>query len=366
MRSDASPFIHVFDAEAEAEARAPAPAWDYIRGGSGDEHSLKRNRRAFDDWSLQPRVLVDVETCDPSTSVLGTPVAWPVLAAPLGLQGLVHPKGELPTTRAVGRAGTLMTLSTMSNTSLEDVAAAACGPLWYQLYVFRDRAWTASLVQRAERAGYRAIVLTVDTPVAGRRERDARNGFSLPDGLTLPHVPPAARASALRDGAPGTSGLMRHTSAAIDASLSWRDLAWLRDQTRLPLILKGVMTADDAQIAVQHGIEGIIVSNHGGRQLDGVDATIEALPPVVEAVGDACEVYLDGGIRRGIDVLKALALGARAVLVGRPLLWGLAARGEEGVAEVLAVLRAEVELAMRLSGRPRLADISETLLRRRR
>jgi isopentenyl diphosphate isomerase/L-lactate dehydrogenase-like FMN-dependent dehydrogenase len=159
---------------------------------------------------------------------------------------------------------------------------------------------------------------------------------------------------------------MRHTSAAIDASLSWRDLAWLRDQTRLPLILKGVMTADDAQIAVQHGIEGIIVSNHGGRQLDGVDATIEALPPVVEAVGDACEVYLDGGIRRGIDVLKALALGARAVLVGRPLLWGLAARGEEGVAEVLAVLRAEVELAMRLSGRPRLADISETLLRRRR
>jgi isopentenyl diphosphate isomerase/L-lactate dehydrogenase-like FMN-dependent dehydrogenase len=290
-------------------------------------------------------VLVDVSACDLRTTVLGTRVSMPILVAPMAFHGLAHPEGECETARAAGESGTLMVTSTTSNRSLEEIAAAAGGPLWFQLYTYGGFEISASLVKRAEVAGYRAIVLTVDLPRVGRRERDIRNNFNLP------------------------SRLFEGNFAGIDipddtfVTLTWESIAWLRGVTSLPIVIKGILTAEDAQLAAEHGVDGIVVSNHGGRQLDTTLPAIEALPEVVEAVAGRCEVYMDGGIRRGTDVLKALALGARAVLLGRPVLWGLAANGAAGVRHVLEMLRDELELAMVLSGRPTLASIDRSLVR---
>ena len=255
-----------------------------------------------------------------------------------------------------------MVVSTMATQTLEQIAEAASGPLWFQLYVYRDRAFTERLVRRAEQAGYRALVVTVDTPRLGRRERDIRNSFGLP-----PHL----HAANLDDdrlthtaAAPGESALATHADTNFDASLTWNDIDWLRSITQLPVVLKGIMTAEDAALAVAHGVDALVVSNHGGRQLDGVAATIDVLPEIAAAVAGACEVYLDGGIRRGSDVLKALALGARAVLLGRPVLWGLAVDGAAGVEHVLRLLADELETAMALAGRPTIASIDHTLVRR--
>jgi isopentenyl diphosphate isomerase/L-lactate dehydrogenase-like FMN-dependent dehydrogenase len=282
----------------------------------------------------------------------------PILVAPLGCQGIADPEGECATARAAAAAGTLMVVSTMSTRSLEEVAAAE-GPRWFQLYVYRDRAVTEALVRRAEEAGYQALVVTVDTPQMGRRERDIRNQFGLPPHLRFANFETAQDAYATDAG----SALIRHAQASFDASLSWADIRWLQSITRLPIILKGIMTAEDALQAVAAGVEGIIVSNHGGRQLDGVPATIEILPEVAAAVDGRCALLLDGGVRRGTDVLKALALGADAVLVGRPVLWGLTAQGEPGARRVLELLRAELELAMRLAGCPTLAQITPASVR---
>lgn len=337
--------INISDYEALARARMEPANWDFYAGGSDDEITLRANRTAFERIRLRPRVLVDVNVCDVHTTVLGTPVSMPILIAPTAYHGLAHPEAECATAQAAGEAGTLMIASTVSNRSMEEIVAAASGPLWFQLYTFSGRQGSEMLVKRAEAAGFRAIVLTVDLPRLARRERDIRNNFNLPSRL---------REANLTD---------ENVAEETPFSLTWESLAWLRGLTTLPILLKGILTAEDAKLAVEHGIEGIIVSNHGGRQLDTTLASIEALPEVVEAVAGRCEVYMDGGIRRGTDVLKALALGARAVLVGRPILWGLVANGATGVRHVLELLRAELELAMVISGRPTIASIDRSLVR---
>jgi isopentenyl diphosphate isomerase/L-lactate dehydrogenase-like FMN-dependent dehydrogenase len=332
--------VNVFDYEILARAHMEPGAWNYYQSGSDDEVTLRANRTAFEHIQLRPRMLVDVGYCDMRTTLLGTPVSMPILIAPTAFHCLAHPEGECATARAASRSGTLMVASTSSTRSLEDIARAASGPFWFQLYI-HNRKSAEELVRRAIVAGYRALVITVDSPRWGHKERSIRSGF---------RVPPKAN-------------FMNEDADQEGVYVTWESLAWLRSLTSLPFVLKGILTAEDAALAVKQGIEGIIVSNHGGRQLDSVPASIEAIPEIVAAVNGQCEVYLDGGIRRGTDILKALALGARAVLVGRPILWGLAVNGAEGVSHVLELLRAELELAMVLSGRPTLDSIDRSLVK---
>jgi 4-hydroxymandelate oxidase len=295
-----------------------------------------------------------------ATTVLGSRVALPVLVAPTAFHRMACAEGERATVRAAGAVGTIMILSALSNTAVEEVVAAATGPVWFQLYVYRDREATAGLVRRAEAAGCEAIVVTVDAPQLGRRERDVRNRFHLPAGLAVENLLPAGYGAVERP--PQESGLAAYFASLIDPALCWDDIAWLRGLTRLPLLLKGIVRADDAVRAVDVGAAGVVVSNHGGRQLDGAIATIDALPGIVEAVGGRIEVLLDGGIRRGTDVIKAIALGASAVCVGRPVLWGLAVDGQAGVEHVLGILRDELDLAMALCGAPNVGAIGRDLV----
>jgi isopentenyl diphosphate isomerase/L-lactate dehydrogenase-like FMN-dependent dehydrogenase len=352
--------INLFEYEPLAKARLEPSAYDYYAGGAEDELTLRENRAAYGRIKLRPRMLVGVGQIELATTVLGISISLPVMVPPMAFHGMAHPDGEVATARGAGAAGTLMVVSTPSNRSLEEVAAAATGPLWFQLYVYKDRDVSASLVRRAEAAGYRALVWTVDFPVAGRREADERNGFGLPPHLRQGNF---TGRDEVRPTAPGGSGLARVVAAEYDRSLTWDALAWLRSLTRIPIVVKGILTAEDATRAVEHGADAIAVSNHGGRQLDTAVATIEALPEVVEAVAGRCEVYVDGGIRRGTDVLKALALGARAVFVGRPVLWGLAVSGAEGVQRVLELLRHELEVDMALAGCPTPESTDRSLVR---
>jgi 4-hydroxymandelate oxidase len=346
--------INVDDFEQAARERLDPGAYAYFAGGAGDERTLRANVEAFTRWELRPRVLVDVSEASTATTVLGEEVSLPLLVAPTAFQRLAHPDGELATARAAAAAGTVMCLSTLSSVSPPELAAAvADSPLWFQLYWSRDRSFTRDLVASAEEAGFRAIVLTVDFPVAGRRERDLRAEFVLPDDLPAPNLPVTL---ARRDFHAALGDI-------VDTTLTWRDLEWLRSNCSLPLVVKGVLTAEDALLAAEHGAAGVVVSNHGGRQLDGVPATLDVLPEVAEAVGDRVEVLLDGGIRRGTDVLEALALGARATLAGRAILWGLAVAGEEGVGRILGLLRQEIEVGLRLLGCTRPADVSRTHVR---
>ncbi|HEU5199456.1 MAG TPA: alpha-hydroxy acid oxidase [Ktedonobacterales bacterium] len=337
--------MNVQQYEAQAQARIEPGAWAFYSSGADDEVTLRANRAAFERVQLLPRMLRGVRKADLGTTVLGTPVSMPVLVAPTALQGLACPEGECATAQAAGNLGTLMVASTETTRSLEEIAAATTGPLWFQLYLYRGRRLAEPLVRRAEAAGFRAIVLTVDLPRLGHRERSPYPGWSLP---------PATRGNFPTD--------MRAEDEE-DEALSWEDIAWLRSLTDLPILLKGILRPDDAALAVEHGAAGIIVSNHGGRQLDGVPASIEALPAIVEAVEGRVEVYMDGGVRRGTDVLKALALGARAVLVGRPILWGLGVDGAAGAQHVLELLRDELELAMVLAGVPDIASIDRSLIK---
>ena len=354
--------LTIDDYEALARARLERSAYDYYAGAAGDERTLAANRAAFDDILLRPRVLVDVSRISLETTVLGQQLALPVMLAPTAFNRLAHPDGEVAAARAASACGTVMVASTISTCSLEEIAGATKGPLWFQLYVYKDRELTRALVTRSEAAGYRALVLTVDTPVLGRRLRDVRNAFVLPEGLSMRNFD-AAASTASRWGA--HSSFAAYVHDLFDASLSWSAVEWLRSQTRLPLLVKGVLTEEDARLALDAGVDGIIVSNHGGRQLDGVTPTIRALPEVMEAVDGRAEVLMDGGVRRGSDVLKALALGARAVLIGRPYLWGLAADGEAGVCDVLNLLRDELRLSMALSGRPDVASLDRSVVQRR-
>jgi 4-hydroxymandelate oxidase len=356
--------VNLFELEAIARERMPSAAFDYYASGANDEVSLRENRAAYDRLSLAYRVMVDVSRRDLATTVLGQPVAMPVLVAPTAFHRLATPEGELATVRAVGAAGTVMILSTLSNTPVEEVVAAASGPVWFQLYVYRDRGITEGLVRRAEAAGCRALVLTVDAPLIGRRERDVRNQFHLPPNLSVANLLPVGYGGLPEVHA--DSGLAAYVSSFLDPSVSWRDLEWLRSITTLPVLVKGIVRPDDALRAAEAGVAGIVVSNHGGRQLDTAPATIEVLPEVADALascGHRVEVLVDGGVRRGTDVLKALARGARAVLVGRPVLWGLAVAGEAGAARALRILRDELDLAMALAGAPTVADITRDLVR---
>jgi 4-hydroxymandelate oxidase len=355
--------VNVFELETIAREQLSREAYDYYASGANDEVTLRENRAAYDRLGIAYRVLADVGHRDLSTVVLGQPVAMPILVAPTAFHRMATPEGEKATARAAGEAGTIMILSTLSNTRVEEVVAAASGPVWFQLYVYRDREATAGLVRRAEAAGCKALVLTVDAPLLGRRERDVRNRFRLPPGLSVANMLPEGYGEvpqALAD-----SGLAAYVATLLDPAISWRDVTWLRSITHLPVLVKGIVRPDDALRAADAGAAGIVVSNHGGRQLDTSPATIDVLPEIADALavrGAALEVLVDGGVRRGTDVVKALALGARAVLVGRPILWGLAADGEAGAALALRLLRDELDLAMALAGTPTVSDITRDLV----
>lgn len=357
---DAHP-ISVAEFEPLARQRIAADVWDYLAGGSGAEQTLAANRAAFSRLGLRPRGLVDVSRSDLATSLLGDPLAAPIGIAPMAYHRLVDPDGEVATARAAGEAGALFVVSVFASRTLADIAEAAKGPLWLQIYWFRKREVMLDLTERAAAAGFRAIVLTVDTPRVGRRLRDLRRGFAVPPGVSAVNIDPAVMVGTHLHQA-GVSAVEQHSKEQFDPTVDWDDLAWLRDRTGLPLVLKGVLTAEDARRAVDHGVSAVVVSNHGGRQLDGAVASLDALPEVVEAVSGRCPVLVDGGFRTGSDILKALALGATAVLVGRPVLWGLACGGADGARDVLELLTTELEEAMVLSGRPRLADIDRTLV----
>ena len=357
--TDTIPFLNLAEIEEAARERLGTMAYGYYVGGANDEVTVRENRAAFDRLALRYHVMVDVSKRSTKTTVLGTPLEMPVLVAPTAFQRLACDDGELATARAAAAAGTVMILSTASTCSIEDVAAMG-GPQWFQLYVYSDRGLTKALVERAEACGMEAVVLTVDAPVLGRRERDLRNRFHLPSGIRLANVPSSG--SVPMPTGHGESGLANHFASGIDASLTWKDIDWLHSITKMPVLIKGIVRGDDAIQAVEHGVAGIIVSNHGGRQLDTAIASIRALPEVAEAVAGRAELLVDGGVRRGTDVIKALALGARAVLLGRPVVWGLAAGGENGARRVLDLLRAEIDLAMALCGCPTIDDISRDLV----
>lgn len=336
-------LVNVWDYERAAEERLDPGAFGYVAGGANDEWTLRENRAAFERWILRPRMLVDVSRVTTATTVLGTKSSMPLFVAPTAFQRTVHPDGELAMARAAAGVGTVMCLSTFATATIEEVAEAAPGaPRWFQLYWSSDRGFVRDVVERAEAAGFTAVIVTVDLPRLGRRERDLRTGFVVPEELPVPAF--VALAEASRAVSP------EDISWAVDDTLTWGDLEWLRSVTSLPVLVKGVLTAEDAVLAAEAGVDGVVVSNHGGRQLDGVAATLDALPEVVEAAGDRLVVLMDGGIRRGADILKALALGAQAVLAGRPPLWGLGAGGAEGAQRVLELLRDELELALALCG----------------
>jgi 4-hydroxymandelate oxidase len=347
-------LVNLDDYEERARGRLPAPIYDYFAGGAEDEVTVHWNREAFRRIALRYRVLVDVSERDTRTSVLGIPISSPVLLAPTALHRMAHPDGERATARAAAAAGTLMCLSSISSVAMEEVRDAAPeGRRWFQLYHFSERALTEELILRAHEAGYEAIVLTVDTPILGRRERDMRHPKVIPDDVRAVHFESPRR----------TSDVERTLGTFINQpSISWADLSWIRELTPLPILLKGIVRADDAKRALDEGAAGIWVSNHGGRQLDTSVATADALPEITEAVAGQVPLIVDGGVRRGTDVLKAIALGADAVAIGRPQLWGLAVGGEPGVRAVLDLLREELSIAMALSGCSTLADIDRSLI----
>jgi len=347
--------INLHDYEVLAQQRLARPVWDYYQGGSDDEISLSENRAAFARLRLRPRVLVDVNNCSTATSVLTRELTMPIMVAPTAAHGMAHREGECATIQGVDAAGSGMIVSNDATYSLEDVSRASRGVRWYQLYI-RTLPDAQRLVQRAEAAGYQAIVLTVDTPLLSRRERDRRNNLGSFERTYYPRAFAGNVATARGNEDDGKR------VAYAGHTLTWDIIAWLRTHTSLPIIVKGILTAEDATLAVQHGVEGIIVSNHGGRQLDGAIAPIEALPEIVAAAGSQCAIYLDGGIRRGTDVLKALALGAQAVMIGRPVLWGLTVAGSEGVKHVLEILQQELHSAMILVGAPTVKHLSRSLI----
>ncbi len=350
MLAPLSQPINAADYERLAAERLEPGVHGYFAGGAGDERTLRENVAAFARRTLRPRVLVDVGDVDARATVLGAQLSMPLAVAPVAFQRLVDPDGEVAMARAAAAAGTAMCLSTLATSHPREVAEGAPpAPRWFQLYCFSDSGVTQALIDEAVDSGFDAILLTVDAPRAGRRERDLRTGFALPAGIDAPAV-----AAAVGSPQPLTPA---QVFELVDPTLGWDDFAELASGCGLPVALKGVQTSEDAVLAVEHGAAAVVVSNHGGRQLDGVPATLDLLPEVVEAVAGRCEVLMDGGIRRGTDVLMALALGADAVLAGRAPLWGLAVGGEAGARHVLELLRAEIELALTLIGCPTPADL---------
>ena len=344
--------VALADFEPLARERMHPAAFDYVAGGAWDEVTLDENEAAWRRYRLRPRVLIDVAHVDASTTLLGTPVAFPVATAPMAVHGLAHPEGEVATARAAAASGVPFTLSTMSSRSIEEVAEATPGGTrWFQLYMQAIPEGSRRLVERAQAAGFSAIVLTVDLPILGYRVRDRRNGFELdvPLGNFASEQPTGVEGPSHR---PAASGYEAIEAAAPMRTLAWHDIATIRSWSTLPLVLKGILTAEDARLAVEHGADAIVVSNHGARQLDRVAAPVDVLDEVVTAVAGGAEVWVDGGVRSGLDIAIALALGARGVLVGRPVLWALASAGQAGVERALAILREEFETALALLGAP--------------
>ena len=350
-------LLDLSDFERTAQTVMSPMAWAYVSGAAADELTLRWNHEAYEKIRLMPRALVDVSKLDTRVNLLGRELAFPILLAPTAYQKLSHPDGELATVKGAADAGATMVVSTMATVSLEDIAAAAKTPLWFQLYVQPDREFTRKLVQRAEQAGYQALVVTVDTPALGPRYRELRAKFTLPPGMERANL----------RGRPTATGGQRATEASIfsgtlDPTLTWKDIDWIRSITKLPVILKGIQNPDDAARAVSAGVAAVIVSNHGARNLDTGPATIDSLPGVVAKVGGKLPVLVDGGIRRGTDILKALALGANAVLIGRPYVYGLAVDGARGVTRTITILRRELESAMATCGRTSIASIDSSVI----
>jgi len=340
--------INLFEYETLAKERLPKNEYDYIAGGATDEISVERNRRAFETWALRPRVLTDISALDLSTTVLGTQVSTPVLLAPCGGHKRAHPEGEIATYRAAAASGSILAVSANSHTGFEELAQAASGHLWLQIYPFRDRAATKQWLERAQAAGYEAICVTLDSQWPPKRERNIRNNYQ-------------QDRTAERERGTDSGGDRDKTKT--DPAATWKDLAWIKSQTDLPVVAKGIMTEEDVQSCAEVGADGVIVSNHGGRHLDNTLAPIEVLSEAVAAAkGSRMEVYVDGGVRRGADVVKALALGARAVFIGRPLFWGLALDGAQGVIRVMEILREEMQITMAKCGRPTIASIDSKVV----
>ena len=348
------------DFEPLAKAKMSHMSWEYVNGAVADEITMRWNREAYDRIHLKPRVLVDVSKLDTRVTLFGQEMPFPILLAPTSSHRAVHPEGEFATAQGAGAAGATMVVSTLSNTTVEDISKAGT-PLWAQLYVQHDRGFTREIAERMQAAGCRAICVTVDTPVIGARNREQRAHFALPAGVDYPHM------RGLKAAADLPAHMARRDTTSIftsllSADLTWKDIAWLQSFAKVPVLLKGVLNPDDADRAVKEGVAGIIVSNHGGRNFDTVPATADALPLVADKVAGRIPIIVDGGIRRGTDVLKALALGANAVQIGRPYLYGLAVSGASGVTRVLQILQSEFQMAMALSGRPTIASIDRTVL----
>ena len=353
-------MVTIDDWEPLARERLPQMVFEYLSGGAGDEITLRENRAGFDRIRLRPSMLVDVSTIDTSTTLFGQRMPMPVLLAPVAYQKMVHPEGELEALRGANAAGVTFVASTAASTAVEEIASLAAVPPWFQLYASHDRDFTKALVDRARGSGCPVLCFTVDAPVRGQRDRDTRNNFCLPPGLTRPNfrdLTPQAAA-----GNPRAEGRSIY-SPNLDPRLTWKYLDWLRSVAGMPILLKGVLTAEDASRAIDAGVDGFVVSNHGGRVVDTVVSAIEALPEIVDAVSGRVPVLLDSGVRRGVDVLKAIALGAAAVMIGRPYLYALAVEGSEGVRQCINMLQREMEMAMAACGRPTIASIDRSLVK---
>lgn len=348
--------VNLYEYEALAKERMPKPEWDFVEGGATDEITISRTRQAFDSIMLRPRMLVDMDVRDLSTTVLGERIDFPVMLCPAGHHIRAHADAENATVRAASAMDVGMILSSGSSVVMEDIASAATRNIWFQQYFYRDREMTELMAHRADESGFSALCITLDASIRSKRERNLRNNYSIPaspnyDGLR-----------STQSFAPSSDDAPSAVTGMVSPKVTWDEFGWLASKTDLPLIAKGVMTGEDARLAVEHGVKAIIVSNHGGRSLDPTFATIEVLPEVVEAVDGRAEVYLDGGIRRGTDIVKAIALGARAVLIGRPIFWGLAVNGEEGLKHVLQILREELHSTMGLCGKPDIASIDRSVI----
>jgi L-lactate dehydrogenase (cytochrome) len=372
---------NIADLRTVARARLPKPMFDYIDGGADDEQTLRHNRDAFARWHLIPRYLIDVSRVDTRTRVLGHDIEWPVILAPTGMSRLFHHEGERAVCRAAAAAGTLYTLSSMGSVDIEEIGKTSAGAKCFQIYAFRDRDLTREFIERARTAGYGALCLTVDMPVAGNRERDHRSGMTIPPQITFtsllgilsrprwcwkfattPRLQLANVAHRIAAGNRNVTSLMTYINDQFDASVTWDTAALMVREWQGPFAIKGIVSAEDARRAVEIGATAIVVSNHGGRQLDGAPGALDVLPQIAAAVGGRAEIILDGGVRRGTDVLKALALGADACMIGRPYLYGLAAGGEAGVARALTLLRREIERAMALVGARTIDEIGRHLV----
>ena len=343
MTDATAKLLNLHDFQEGAKTKMPREIYEMVASGGADEITVRLNRESLDRIRLRPRIMVDVSKLDTRVTLFGQEQPFPILIAPTATHCLYHPEGEIATARAAGASDVTYVVSTSTTTPIEEIARSATKPLWFQLYVQPDRGFTKDLVQRVQEAGCRAICLTVDTPVNGIRNRQDRSGFSfskLPPGINMPY----------------------RTANYDRVALTWKDVDWLRSISRVPVVLKGVLDPDDADEAIKQGASGIIVSNHGGRELDTVPASIDALPPIVDKVAGRVPILMDGGIRRGTDVLKALAFGAKAVLIGRPICFGLGVAGSEGAARVINILRKELEVAMALSGRPTIKSIDRSVL----